>query len=69
MPCKFGRFCSVNNAICLTYPDTFPHLIIRVCCKTKIELSGVTFMNIGRISNEDCEGNENVHSYQNECIF
>ena len=26
-------------------------------------------MNIGRISNEDCEGNENVHSYQNECIF
>ena len=34
-----------------------------------MELSGVTFMDIGRISNEDGEGNENVHSYQNECVF
>ena len=26
-------------------------------------------MNIGRLSNDDGEGNENVPSYLNECVF
>ena len=37
MPRKFAVFCSVT--IYATYPDTFPHLIIRVCSKTKMEPS------------------------------
>ena len=26
-------------------------------------------MNIGRFSNDDREGNENISSYRNECVF
>ena len=29
----------------------------------------VTFKNVGRLSNDHGEGNENVPSYQNECAF
>ena len=59
-PCKFAMFCSVNNLSNLS--GTFPHLIIRVCSKTKMELS-LSVINIGCLSNDDGEGNENVTSY------
>ena len=59
-PCRFAMFCSVNNLSNLS--GTFPHLIIRVCSKTKLELS-LSVINIGCLSNDDGEGNENVTSY------
>ena len=65
MPCKFELFCIVNN-LCNLSADTFPHLIYELAVKPN---GTATFMNIGRLSNDDGEGNENVPSYQNECAF
>ena len=59
-------FSSVNN-LSTTYPDTFPHLIIRVCSKN--QNGTVTFMNFGCLSNDDGEGKENVLSYQMNARF
>ena len=60
-------FCTVNNLSNLS--DTYPHLVIRVCSKTKN--GTVTFMNIECLSKhyDDGKGNKNVPSYQNECAF
>ena len=70
MPCTFtNMFCSVNNLSNLS--DTYLHLVIRVCSKTKD--GTVTFMNIECLlvskHYDDGKGNENVPSYQNECAF
>ena len=52
----------VVETICPTYPDTFPHLMIRVCSKTKMELS-LSWIWGALATTTARAGNENVPSY------
>ena len=60
--------CLVNSqyfeveTICPTYPDTFPHLIIRVCSKTKMEVS-LSWIWGALATTTARAGSENVPSY------
>ena len=65
MPCKFAIFCSVNNLPNLSgYVSAFDHTSLQWNWN-----GTVTSMNIGRLSNNDGGGNENVPSYKNESAF
>ena len=52
----------VVETICPTYPDTFPHLIIRVCSKTKMEVS-LSWIWGALATTTARAGNENAPSY------
>ena len=65
MPCKFAKFCSVNNLSNLSgYFPAFDHTSLQYK-----QNGTVAFMNIGCLSNDDGEGNENNPSCQNKCAF
>ena len=57
MPCKFCNVLLVN-------PD---HAYFSRFAEN--QNGTVTFMNIGRLSNDDGESNKDVSIYQNECTF
>ena len=61
-PCKFEMFCSVNNLSNLYIWILFRIWSYEFAVKPKCNCH---FINKGRVSNDDGEGNENVPSYQN----
>ena len=65
MPCKFAKVCSVNNLTNLPgYFSAFDHTSLQWN-----QNGTVTFLNIGCLSNDDDEGNENVPGYQMNALF
>ena len=52
----------IRNLNCPTYPDTFQHLIVRVCSKTKMEVSPSWIWGASATTTARA-GNENAPSY------